>query len=517
MSDENRKLPLPGEKPVTVWQPRTRRRQRPWQRNHGSRRVRLLRTLAPWLAAAALLFVGLRIWRAASTHVTLIVNGEPASVSTHRRTVQGAARTGGIRLDDTLFIDPPGWTPLEEGMLIVVAHQRPVIVRVDGERLVTSSHLLEPEAIIQEMGIALGPDDSLAVIRAAGPGPSNIAADPALAGVPSLPREIEVRRAHRVIVSEAFGSGEPTRVSFQTSAPTLGEALYQAGYALYEADFYDPPLHTPIQADDLEVHIQRALPVTVHADGREIAARTHQPTVGALLGELSLAADGEDYVLPAPETPLSPGQVVRLVRVEEKTLVEQEAVPFETITVPDPDLELDQQREVQAGQAGSRERHTRVRYEDGVEVSRVLEGEWITHEPEPRVVAYGTRIIIRTLSTPWGDLHYWRKLRVLATSYSPLTAGHKQPGDPFFGLSGTGDPVQRGIIATDPRVISLYTRMYVPGYGIGQARDVGGAVKGLRIDLGYDDENLVLWNNWVDIYLLTPVPSFDQIAWVLPG
>lgn len=49
--------------------------------------------------------------------------------------------------------------------------------------------------------------------------------------------------------------------------------------------------------------------------------------------------------------------------------------------------------------------------------------------------------------------------------------------------------------------------MYVPGYGVGIACDTGGAIVGKRIDLGYDDDNLKLWARWVDVYLLTPVPS----------
>ncbi len=51
------------------------------------------------------------------------------------------------------------------------------------------------------------------------------------------------------------------------------------------------------------------------------------------------------------------------------------------------------------------------------------------------------------------------------------------------GTTATGLPVGPGIVAVDPTVIPLGTRMTVPGYGEGVAADVGGAVQGARIDV----------------------------------
>jgi hypothetical protein len=59
--------------------------------------------------------------------------------------------------------------------------------------------------------------------------------------------------------------------------------------------------------------------------------------------------------------------------------------------------------------------------------------------------------------------------------------------------------------------------VYVPGYGPGVAGDTGGMVKGRHIDLGYDEDNLIPWYRWVDVYLLTPVPPEGEIRWVLPN
>ena len=53
------------------------------------------------------------------------------------------------------------------------------------------------------------------------------------------------------------------------------------------------------------------------------------------------------------------------------------------------------------------------------------------------------------------------------------------------GSTATGLPVGPGIVATDPSVIPLGTRMTIPGYGEGVAADTGGAVQGARIDVWF--------------------------------
>jgi 3D (Asp-Asp-Asp) domain-containing protein len=51
------------------------------------------------------------------------------------------------------------------------------------------------------------------------------------------------------------------------------------------------------------------------------------------------------------------------------------------------------------------------------------------------------------------------------------------------GHTASGIPVQMGVVAVDPKVIPLGTRMFVPGYGKGIAADVGVAIKGRIIDV----------------------------------
>ena len=68
------------------------------------------------------------------------------------------------------------------------------------------------------------------------------------------------------------------------------------------------------------------------------------------------------------------------------------------------------------------------------------------------------------------------------------------------GTTATGLPVGPGIVATDPSVIPLGTRMTIPGYGEGVAADTGGAIPGKRIDVWIADcKQAGLFNRTVTI------------------
>jgi 3D (Asp-Asp-Asp) domain-containing protein len=53
------------------------------------------------------------------------------------------------------------------------------------------------------------------------------------------------------------------------------------------------------------------------------------------------------------------------------------------------------------------------------------------------------------------------------------------------GRTATGMPVGPGVVAVDPAVIPLGTRLTIPGYGEGVAADTGGAVRGDTIDIWF--------------------------------
>ncbi|HEX3238210.1 MAG TPA: 3D domain-containing protein [Gaiellaceae bacterium] len=82
-----------------------------------------------------------------------------------------------------------------------------------------------------------------------------------------------------------------------------------------------------------------------------------------------------------------------------------------------------------------------------------------------------------TTSAPSGK----RQLTVSATCYD------------LPGRTATGMPVGQGVVAVDPSVIPLGTRMYVPGYGNAVAADVGGGITGNTIDLWMTPSQCAAW------------------------
>ena len=62
------------------------------------------------------------------------------------------------------------------------------------------------------------------------------------------------------------------------------------------------------------------------------------------------------------------------------------------------------------------------------------------------------------------------------------------------GTTATGAPVGYGVVAVDPSVIPLGTRLTIPGYGEGVAADTGGAIQGAVIDLWFPtDADAASW------------------------
>jgi len=487
-----------------------------------------LKVLAVMVCVVGALLAG---YRTVLMPVTLIVDGQAQQLRTSQDTVAALVMDAGLALHPEDVVTPALETALEPGLTVRVQRARAVYISADGHNVLLRTHATSIEAVLQEARVSLGPYDEVEIkgelVPAAGSAELVSATGATLSarhGTESS--SVEARSTDAVNALSRRGTAaavEPAHITVHravpftlhedgqaatlyTTASTVGEALRRTGHTFYLADGVRPGLGEPMSAG-MPVYVDRSKPVTVQVDGKTLRTRTHREHVDEVLADLGIVLIGEDYTIPPLDAPLGNDATIRVVRVSQRFLVEQEPIPFDSTWQPDPDLEIDQpQRVLQEGVPGVFERRIRVRYEDGQEVSREVDSEHVAVLPKTKVVGYGTKIVVRTLDTPSGPIEYWRVIRMLATSYSAGTAGTPK-SSPWYGRTATGMKMSHGIVAVDPRVINLRSQVFVPGYGIGVAGDTGGAIKGRRIDLGYDDDNLVLWYRWVDVYLLTPVPS----------
>ncbi len=484
-------------------------------------RLRGVLALGAATGLVALLILGLALTRSS---LVIVMDGRRTRLRTHARTVGTALRQAGFELypEDRLSVHPDA--PLEPGTEVRIERADPVLLSADGQVQQLRTHATTVGELLAVAGITMRPADQLLLDgREAGlDTPLNDGETLHLASASqpsggeyasgdsdSEPPQVSVLRASSITLDD---NGITTTLF--TRASSVGQALYEQGLTLFLGDEVTPDLQSSVESG-MAVTIERSVPVQVDVDGHTILTRTRAETVAGVLGQEGIALIGKDSVQPAMNAAVQPDLAIRVTRVREELIVEFDPIPYETVWVADPDVEIDSIRLVQQGQIGLTKRRHRVTYEDGHEVKRVLEDVWAEQPPMDKTMAYGTKIVVRTMDTPDGPIEYWRKMRVYTTSYKPASCG-KPKDHPRYGYTALGWKLEIGIVAVDPDVIPLYSHMYIPGYGHAQAGDTGGGVKGKFVDLGFEDHNYQSWHWWSDIYMTTPIPPREKIRWVLP-
>ncbi len=472
------------------------------------------------VAVLALLIVaglaaGARLYYASLTPVTVVVDGVERIVRTNEPDgLKLLARLGyQVRAEDHVAFPQAG--------RIVLDRARPVRLRgSDGSQLAWT-RAQTVGAFLAEQGVRVQPYDQILLGDAAVTVDSVLPAAPWVRRRTNLlvseteqapaPVDLRIRRALPFILED--GGAVPARQ--MTTALTVGGALAEAQAPVYQGDTVFPPLDARLQPGQ-RIVITRSTPIRVTADGRTMGTRTQRSSVGDALAELGVMATGLDIVFPSLETALRPELEIKITRVREDVVYEEQRTPFQTVYSGDDSLPIDSQRVANPGVEGVRRKRFRIRWEDGVEVAREMEDDWLASEPQNRVIAYGRQIEPKTLDTPEGPITYWRKVRAYTTSYSPARSGTPTSA-PWYGRTRIGLTLAKGIAAVDPALIPLRSRLYVPGYGLALAGDTGGGVRGKFVDLGYDDASYQSWHWWSDVYLLWPPPPAYAIQYMLPN
>jgi resuscitation-promoting factor RpfB len=479
--------------------------------------------LMRWIVAVVGLLAMWLLWHTTSRTLQVSVDGVVVSVNTHRRTVRELLVDLGVDLHPNDHISPAPDMPLSQAQGLVVERARPVQIVVDGRTIQSATFGPTPRTLLEDAGVLIDAYDQVLVgdkpLGLDDPLPPRMQVVTRSRFAPVRPwarteaesLQVRVIRAVPIVVDDV---GLPFVI--RTTASTIGEALRQAQITIYLGDHVVPSLGSAVSTG-LRVSIERTVPVTLNADGRMIKTRTRGDTVADALAEMKIGVAGMDRVEPALETKLYDNIKIAVTRVHDDIEVAEQIVPFDTVFVADANLPIDTQQVVNSGAEGVTRTRYRVRYENDQETSRVLEDTWVAQEPAERQIAYGQQITPQTITTADGrQITYWRHILMYASSYSASTAG-VAADESYYGQTYTGDRMRFGVVAVDPAVIPLHSQVYVADYGVGDALDTGGAIRARRIDLGYDDSNLIMWNRWVDVYLLWPPPPAYQITWVLPN
>ncbi|MBK7449175.1 MAG: G5 domain-containing protein [Anaerolineales bacterium] len=319
--------------------------------------------------------------------------------------------------------------------------------------------------------------------------------------------QIQLRRAVNVILVTSQG-----QQTIHTSALTVGDVLTENGIAVGINDEVTPPLTAPV-TDTLTISFSPAQSLTITSGNAVFNIRTTARTVGEALAEAGIPLVGLDTSFPAENEALPSDEQIKVVRVTESISVELESIPFTTEETEAADLAFGEQEVLQAGVNGTAMVRTRIRYEDGVEVSRTQEEKTILTEPVSQIVASGSKIVLSQVGGE-APYQYWYATQMYASWYSPCNSGTN--GCSYGTASGA--KAGFGIVAVDYSIYSYLggMRVYIPGYGLATIGDTGGgpiieSAFGVQrtqwIDLGYDDNAVGGLSGWVTVYFLEPAPA----------
>ncbi|WP_026568970.1 G5 and 3D domain-containing protein [Sediminibacillus sp. JSM 1682029] len=346
-----------------------------------------------------------------------------------------------------------------------------VSVNANGETTTVRTHADTVGDVLEELNIELGEYDKL----------SHDPDDKLTSGM-----EINYTKAIDVVITT---DGDDK--TYYTTAETVGDVLEENNIDISEHDQVTPALSESV-SEGLQVDIAKAFQVTVDDGGEKEKYWTVGTTVEDLLKQEKIELGELDRVNMKLEDEVSKDAPIEITRVEKVTDIVKEKTDYSIVTRQDDNLAKGKEEVVSSGEEGLVAKHFEVTLENGKEVDRKLIKEEVEKESEQRIVAVGTKVekpaVTTTAATSssdtvsrGGDGNGSSKTYYMhATAYSANCSG-------CSGVTATGinlkDNPNAKVIAVDPNVIPLGSKVWVEGYGTAIAGDTGGNVSGNRIDV----------------------------------
>ncbi|HWL25006.1 MAG TPA: ubiquitin-like domain-containing protein [Ureibacillus sp.] len=334
----------------------------------------------------------------------------------------------------------------------------PVVLNANGEEHHIFTHADTVEDLLQEEDIDITEYDKVS---------------------PSLNTEIAAGMAvswEQARVVNISVDGEQTNV--WTTESNVRNILEEANIEVSEHDKLSVALDENLV--DNKIDIQKAFEVTLVDGLDEKKVWSTSTTVANFLKQQDIKLNDLDRVENDLETVITPEEKIKIVRVEKVTDVVEEPLQFAVETKSDASLLKGKQKVVTNGEEGIVSRSYEVTKENGKEVAKVLKSEEVIKEPITKVVSVGTKVVTANVSRNDAPATSSKEFYVTATAYTPNCGGCS--GNSATGIDLTSNPELK-LIAVDPNVIPLGTKVWVEGYGYAIAGDTGGSIKGNKIDV----------------------------------
>lgn len=305
----------------------------------------------------------------------------------------------------------------------------------------------------------------------------------------ALSDEVEIQCDGEVIVVER-------------SSKSVYAALADAGIFVDAFDKVNPGLDVRVEDVDCII-VERGITVNFTEADSTMAYKTNASTVAEFFEEKDITIGELDEITPELTQPITDGMTINLVRGDKLVKESVVQIPFSTEKRNNPELNQGQKNVIKSGQNGKKTVRTEITYRDGKEISRKVLSETVISEPVSAIVEIGTKIDpeavavagSNVITAPDGTVYTYSK--VITCNASAYDASYASNGK-WGAVTATGKALRSGMVAVDPRVIPLGTKLYIEApdgswvYGYAVAEDTGGAIKGNKIDLFYPTRSAAL-------------------------
>ena len=270
---------------------------------------------------------------------------------------------------------------------------------------------------------------------------------------------------------------------YETEAQNVQELLQQLEITLGEKDAVEPMLDTEI-TDNMKITIERWRPtVSLKVNGESKSQKTKAQTVDEFLKSLGVNIQEGDEVTPSTETSITDGLQIEVKTKEVKTEVEDRPMQYSTKIVETADMAYGETKVSQQGKNGLKTVTIQREYLGGELVNENVLDVVVKEEPVEEIVLKGTYKANSVTDVFTGESYTYTKVYEMeATAYTISDDG-------WSNRTASGMTTFVGMVAVDPDVIPLGTKLYIEGYGIAIAGDTGGAIQGNIVDLFFNSSS----------------------------